>query len=54
MLLPKTKTTKNANRARKAKVEKVGPDLDPSVPDLQVQTVQTRNPGKNYPNFIPT
>ena len=52
LLLPKTKTTKNANKARKAKVEKVGPDLDPSVPDPQVQTVQTQNPGKSYLNFI--
>merc|ERR1712228_328525 len=38
LLLQKTKTTKNANKARKAKVKKVGLDLDPSVPDPPAQT----------------
>ena len=37
--LLKTKMTKNANKAavRRAKVEKVGPDLDPSLPDPVAQ-----------------
>ena len=49
LLLQKTKTTKNANKARKAKVKKVGLDLDPSVPDPPAQTANpTQIQGKNF------
>ena len=43
---PKTKMTKNVNKARKAKVEKVGPDLDPPLPDpVALTAIPTQIPG---------
>ena len=43
---PKTKMIKNVNKARKVKVEKVGPDLDPSLPDpVALTVIPTQIPG---------